>query len=74
MSFEGRIGEINIPWGLSTAIPGGLFYAVNAVDYSGVVRPGAQAAELTIPTPGVFTRLGFLQDPCILDRYQSAPS
>lgn len=69
VSFEGRIGEINIPWGLSTAIPGGLFYAVNAVDYSAVVRPGAQAAELTIPTPGVFTRLGFLQDKAIFESF-----
>ena len=69
VSFEGRIGEINIPWGLSTAIPGGLFYAVNAVDYSAVVRPGAQAAELTIPTPGVFSRLGFLQDKATLESF-----
>ncbi|MGO9361048.1 MAG: DUF1302 domain-containing protein [Xanthobacteraceae bacterium] len=69
VSFEGRIGEINIPWGLSTAIPGGLFYAVNAVDYSAVVRPGAQGAEVTIPTPGVFTRLGFLQDKATLESF-----
>ncbi|MDR3489603.1 MAG: DUF1302 family protein [Bradyrhizobium sp.] len=69
VSFEGRIGEINVPWGLSTAIPGGLFYAVNAVDYSAVVRPGAQAAEITIPTPGVFTRLGFLQDKATLESF-----
>jgi hypothetical protein len=69
VSFEGRIGEINIPWGLSTAIPGGLFYAVNAVDYPAVVRPGAQAAELTIPTPGVFSRLGFLQDKAIFESF-----
>jgi hypothetical protein len=69
VSFEGRIGEINIPWGLSTAIPGGLFYAVNAVDYSAVVRPGAQAAELTIPTPGVFTRLGFLEDKATFESF-----
>ncbi|MDI9847314.1 DUF1302 family protein [Rhodoblastus sp. 17X3] len=69
VSVEGRIGEINVPWGLSTAIPGGLFYAVNAVDYSAVVRPGAQAAELTIPTPGVFTRMGFLQDKAIFESF-----
>jgi hypothetical protein len=69
VSFEGRIGEINVPWGLSTAIPGGLFYAVNAVDYSAVVRPGAQAAELTIPTPGMFGRLGFLQDKATLESF-----
>jgi hypothetical protein len=69
VSFEGRIGEINVPWGLSTAIPGGLFYAVNAIDYSGVVRPGAQAPELTIPTPGVFTKLGFLEDKATLESF-----
>ena len=69
MNFEGRIGEINVPWGLSTAIPGGLFYAVNGVDYSAVVRPGAQAAEVTIPTPGIFTHLGFLQNKATLESF-----
>ena len=69
VSFEGRVGEINVPWGISTAIPGGLFYAVNAIDFAAVVRPGAQAAELTIPTPGAFGRLGFLQDKATLEGF-----
>jgi Protein of unknown function (DUF1302) len=69
VSVEGRIGEINVPWGLSTGIPGGLFYAINAVDYSALVRPGVQAAEVGIPTPGVFSRLGFLQDKATLEGF-----
>jgi len=67
VSLDGRIGEINIPWGLQTAIPGGLAYAVNAFDYPAIVRPAAQAQESLIPTPGVFTRWGFLQDKATLD-------
>jgi hypothetical protein len=66
VSVDGRIGEINIPWGLSTAIPGGLFYAVNAIDFPAVTRPGAQAAEVTIPTPGAFGRLNLLQNKATL--------
>jgi hypothetical protein len=66
-TLDGRIGEINVPWGLQTAIPGGLTFAVNAVDYAAIVRPGAQALEALIPTPGVFTRWGFLQDKATLD-------
>jgi hypothetical protein len=68
-TLDGRIGEINVPWGLQTAIPGGLAYAVNAFDYSAIVRPGAQAEESLIPTPGVFTRWGFLQDKATLDAF-----
>jgi hypothetical protein len=67
VSLDGRIGEINIPWGLQTAIPGGLAYAVNAFDYAAIVRPAAQAQESLIPTPGVFARWGFLQDKATLD-------
>jgi Protein of unknown function (DUF1302) len=66
-TLDGRIGEINIPWGLQTAIPGGLAFAVNAFDYAAIVRPGAQAQESLIPTPGAFTRWGFLQDKATLD-------
>ena len=66
-TLDGRIGEINVPWGLQTAIPGGLAFAVNAFDYAAIVRPGAQALESLIPTPGVFTRWGFLQDKATLD-------
>ena len=69
VSVEGRIGMINVPWGLSTGIPGGVFYAVNAIDYSAVTRPGAQPAELVIPTPGVFSRLGFLEDKATLESF-----
>ena len=67
VTVDGRIGEINVPWGLQTAIPGGLALAVNAFDYAAIVRPGAQAQEALIPTPGVFTRWGFLQDKATLD-------
>jgi hypothetical protein len=67
VTVDGRIGEINVPWGLQTAIPGGLAFAVNAFDYAAIVRPGAQAQESLIPTPGVFTRWGFLQDKATLD-------
>ena len=52
---------------MQTAIPGGLAYAVNAFDYAAIVRPAAQAQESLIPTPGVFTRWGFLQDKATLD-------
>jgi len=68
-TLEGRIGEINVPWGLQTAIPGGLAFAVNAFDYSAIVRPGAQAPEALIPTPGVFTRWGFLQGKATVDAF-----
>jgi hypothetical protein len=66
-TLDGRIGEINVPWGLQTAIPGGLAWAVNAFDYAAIVRPGAQALEALIPTPGAFTRWGFLQGKATLD-------
>jgi hypothetical protein len=54
---------------LQTAIPGGLAFAVNAFDYSAIVRPGAQAPEALIPTPGVFTRWGFLQGKATIDAF-----
>lgn len=69
VTVDGRIGEIIIPWGLSTAIPGGLVYALDGVDYAAVVRPGAQAAELGIPAPGAFSRLGFLNDKATLEGF-----
>ena len=69
VTLDGRIGEINVPWGLQTAIPGGLAFAVNAFDYAAIVRPGAQAQEALIPTPGVFTRWGFLQGKATLDAF-----
>jgi len=68
-TLDGRIGEINVPWGLQTAIPGGLAFAVNAFDYAAIVRPGAQALEALIPTPGVFTRWSFLQNKATLDAF-----
>ena len=68
-TVDARIGEINVPWGLQTAIPGGLAFAVNAFDYAAIVRPGAQAQEVLIPTPGVFTRWGFLQGKATLDAF-----
>jgi hypothetical protein len=68
-TLDGRIGEINVPWGLQTAIPGGLAFAVNAFDYSAIVRPGAQAQESLIPTPGAFTRWGFLQGKATIDAF-----
>jgi len=68
-TLDGRIGEINVPWGLQTAIPGGLAYAVNAFDYPAIVRPAAQAQESLIPTPGVFTRWGFLQGKATFDAF-----
>jgi Protein of unknown function (DUF1302) len=68
-TVDARIGEINVPWGLQTAIPGGLAFAVNAFDYAAIVRPGAQAEEALIPTPGVFTRWGFLQGKATLDAF-----
>jgi hypothetical protein len=69
VTVDARAGEINVPWGLQTAIPGGLLFAVNAFDYAALVRPGAQAEEVMIPTPGVFTRLGFLQDKLKVDAF-----
>ena len=68
-TVDARIGEINVPWGLQTAIPGGLAFAVNAFDYAAIVRPGAQAQEVLIPTPGVFTRWGFLEGKATLDAF-----
>ena len=68
-TVDARIGEINVPWGLQTAIPGGLAFAVNAFDYAAIVRPGAQAQEALIPTPGVFTRWGFLEGKATLDAF-----
>jgi len=68
-TVDARIGEINVPWGLQTAIPGGLAFAVNAFDYAAIVRPGAQAEEALIPTPGVFTRWGFLEGKATLDAF-----
>lgn len=68
-TLDGRLGEINVPWGLQTAIPGGLAYAVNAFDYAAIVRPGAQAQESLIPTPGAFTRWGFLQGKATFDAF-----
>jgi Protein of unknown function (DUF1302) len=69
VTMDGRLGEINVPWGLQTAIPGGLAYAVNAFDYAAVVRPGAQAQEALIPTPGAYTEFGFLHDKAHLDAF-----
>jgi len=69
VTVDGRVGEINIPWGLQTAIPGGLAFAVNAFDYAAIVRPGAQALETLIPTPGAYASFGFLQDKLKVDAF-----
>src|SRR4029077_13807033 len=66
-TVDARIGEINVPWGVETEIPGGLVFAGTAFDYDDIVRPGAQAEEALIPTPGVFTRWGFLEGKTTLD-------
>src|SRR5574337_354064 len=71
VTVDGRIGEINVPWGVQTAIPGGLAFAVNAFDYAAIVRPGAQAEEALVPTPGAFARFGFLQDKLHVDAFYS---
>jgi len=68
-TVEERIGEITVPWGIQTMIPGGLAYSVNGFDSAAIVRPGAQAEETLVPTPGAFTRLGFFQDKLKLDAF-----
>jgi len=64
-TFEARAGDILVPWGLPTMIPGGLSFAVNAVDYAAVNRPGVQPEEIFIPTPGVWARLGLFDNAAI---------
>lgn len=57
-AFEGRAGDILVPWGLPTMIPGGFAFAVNAVDYAALNRPGVQPEEIFAPTPGAWARVG----------------
>jgi hypothetical protein len=58
VSFEGRAGDILVPWGLPTMIPGGFAFAMNAVDYAALNRPGVQPEEIFAPTPGAWVRMG----------------
>jgi hypothetical protein len=55
---EGRIGNIVVPWGLTTMIPGGLITAVNGVDFNSLNRPGALPEEIFQPTPGTLLKFG----------------
>jgi hypothetical protein len=57
-AFEGRVGDILVPWGLPTMIPGGFVTAVNAIDYAALNRPGVQPEEIFAPTPGAWARVG----------------
>jgi hypothetical protein len=57
-AIEGRVGDILVPWGLPTMIPGGFVNAVNAVDFAALNRPGVQPEEIFKPTPGAFARIG----------------
>ena len=56
-AFEGRVGDILVPWGLPTMIPGGFVTAMNAVDYAALNRPGVQPEEILAPTPGAWARV-----------------
>jgi len=55
---EGRIGNIVVPWGLTTMIPGGLITAVNGVDFNSLNRPAALPEEIFQPTPGALIKFG----------------
>ena len=57
-AFEGRVGDILVPWGLPTMIPGGYSAAVNAIDFAALNRPGVQPEEILAPTPGAWARVG----------------
>ena len=58
VALEGRAGDILVPWGLPTMIPGGFAFAVNALDYAALNRPGVQPEEIFAPTPGAWARIG----------------
>jgi hypothetical protein len=58
MPVEARAGDILVPWGLPTMIPGGFAFAMNAVDYAALNRPGVQPEEIFAPTPGTWARIG----------------
>jgi len=53
---EGRIGNINVPWGLKTIMPGGLMYAVDAVDLNAFYRPGTLREEFFEPSAGAYAK------------------
>jgi len=55
---EGRIGNINVPWGLPTLVPGGLLNAVNAIDLNAFYRPDPQPEEILQPSLGAFGTVG----------------
>jgi hypothetical protein len=57
-ALEARAGDILVPWGLPTMIPGGFAFAMNAVDYAALNRPGVQPEEIFAPTPGAWARIG----------------
>lgn len=56
VKIDARAGDIVVPFGLTTLIPGGLFYNVNAVDLASLVRPGSNFDEWKIPTPGGYLK------------------
>ena len=58
VAFEGRAGDILVPWGLPTMIPGGFAFSMNAVNYAALNRPGVQPEEIFAPTPGAWARVG----------------
>jgi hypothetical protein len=58
VSFEGRAGDILVPWGLPTMIPGGFAFSMNAINYAALNRPGVQPEEIFAPTPGAWVRIG----------------
>jgi hypothetical protein len=68
-TIDARVGNIVVPWGLPTLIPGGLVTTVNAVDNAALNRPGAQIEEIFRATPGAFARLSFLDNKATLDAF-----
>jgi hypothetical protein len=68
MPVEARAGDIIVPWGLPTMIPGGFTFAMNAVNYAALNRPGAQPEEIFAPTPGTWGRIA-LSDHATLEAF-----
>ncbi len=51
-----RAGRQSLDWGQYSAFGGGLS-SVNAIDYSGLRRPGAAPQEMLVPQPMLFARV-----------------
>ncbi len=69
MALTGQLGNQLLPWGMRSAIPGGIAI-LNPIDVPALRRPGNVLQETRVPFTAAFARLGISKDLALEAFYQ----